>query len=71
MSKFRSRGQALHSHLLPDPFPLACLFRMGYFSLRVLVGEKFAQSELVRSRIPIFALPCLRKSSEGGQICLS
>ena len=38
MSKFR-RGQALHSHILPGPFPPSCLCRMVHFSLRVLVGE--------------------------------
>ena len=66
-----AQGQILHSHLLPDLIQHSCIFRMIHFSLRVLVGEKFAQSELARSCIPKFVLPCLRKSSEGGQICLS
>ena len=30
--------QALHSHIFPGPFQLSLIFRMGHFSLRVLVG---------------------------------
>ena len=34
-----ARGEVSHSHLLPGPFPPACLFRMVHVSLRVLVGR--------------------------------